>query len=136
MLLGKLLLNSKSQHMFLICSCWGSCRDGNWNDENIPTPTLCTDDDERRLLVNQRLDPKLVDLLLRFMYRPEHADSVPPSLRLAPSSGLYMKQEVSPPAVAKSIFVGHRKGEWPLWHSMTGWHMFAIKFKPAVTFFA
>lgn len=104
--------------MYLICSYGGSCRDGNWNDENIPTPTLCVDDEERRLLVNQRLDPTLVDLLLRFMYRSEHADSVPPSLRLAPSSGLYMKQEVCPlTGDHASFFVRTREGVWPLLHS-------------------
>eukprot|EP00884_Botryococcus_braunii_P020575 jgi/Botrbrau1/7200/Bobra.0300s0026.1 len=84
---------------FLLCVPWANLqdlfpRDGNWNDEDTPSPTLCLDEEERRLLVNQRLHPLLVDLLLQFMYRPEHVDSVPPTLRLAASSsGLYSKQE-------------------------------------------
>jgi len=41
------------------------------------------DEAERRLLVNLPLHPELVRPVLQFMYKPQHADSVPPILRPA-----------------------------------------------------
>jgi hypothetical protein len=42
---------------------------------------LAVDEGERQLLVNMRIHPQLMRPVLEFMYKPEHADSVPPLLR-------------------------------------------------------
>jgi hypothetical protein len=42
---------------------------------------LAVDERERRLLVNMRIHPQLMRPVLDFLYKPEHADSVPPLLR-------------------------------------------------------
>ncbi len=48
---------------------------------------LDVSDEERRRLVNTRIEPCLVPVLLDFIYREEHAHSVPPMLQLAPMEG-------------------------------------------------
>lgn len=42
---------------------------------------LAVDEQERKLLVNMPIHPKLVRPVLEFMYRPEHSASVPPLLQ-------------------------------------------------------
>jgi hypothetical protein len=69
-------------------------RDGTWNDIDAATPALCLDEEARRVLVNTRLHPQLLDPLLRFMYREENKASVPPTLRLAPTSTPQFAKEV------------------------------------------
>ncbi len=45
-------------------------------------------DEERRKLVNTRIDPLLMGTILDFLYKDKHADSVPPLLHLTPVSPL------------------------------------------------
>lgn len=49
--------------------------------EQVLAQVLAVDYGERRLLVNMRIHPQLMRPVLDFMYKPEHADSVPPLLR-------------------------------------------------------
>ncbi len=48
---------------------------------------LDVSDDERRRLVNARIEPALVPVLLDFVYREDHAPSVPPMLQLVGAAG-------------------------------------------------
>lgn len=45
-------------------------------------------DEERRKLVNTRIDPALMGTVLDFLYKDKHADSVPPMLQLTPVNPL------------------------------------------------
>lgn len=40
-------------------------------------------EDERRRLVNTRIDPALMSEVLEFLYRADHVDSLPPMLQLS-----------------------------------------------------
>lgn len=59
----------------------GRSETGDWCSEQLEV-----DDDERRRLVNNRIDPALVNTVLEFIYQDEYQDSVPPMLR--PTAGL------------------------------------------------
>eukprot|EP00775_Hariotina_reticulata_P008350 gene8350-8535_t len=65
----------------------------------LPTQ-LAVDDQERRLLVNTPIHPQLMRPLLEFMYKPEHADSVPVVMRPA---GQLSGQQQTPAAAAKAV---------------------------------
>jgi hypothetical protein len=46
--------------------------------------SLAVTDDERKRLVNTRLDPALMRVVLDFFYSPDNIQSVPPLLMLTP----------------------------------------------------
>ena len=45
-------------------------------------------DEERRKLVNTRIEPALMGTVLDFLYKEKHMDSVPPMLQLTPVNPL------------------------------------------------
>lgn len=45
-------------------------------------------DEERRKLVNTRIEPALMGSVLDFLYKEKHLDSVPPMLQLTPVNPL------------------------------------------------
>ncbi|GLC37451.1 hypothetical protein PLESTB_001584400 [Pleodorina starrii] len=80
-------------------------------------------DEERRKLVNTRIDPALMGTVLDFLYKDKHADSVPPMLQLTPVNTL-QPDDKSAPLVVRETVAAVLDGATPL-------HCAALRGNPA-----
>ncbi|GIL58872.1 hypothetical protein Vafri_13838, partial [Volvox africanus] len=80
-------------------------------------------DEERRKLVNTRIDPALMGTVLDFLYKDKHADSVPPMLQLTPVNPL-QPDDKSAPLVVRETVAAVLDGATPL-------HCAALRGNPA-----
>lgn len=67
-------------------------------------------DEERRRLVNTRIEPAVMGTVLDFLYREAHADSVPPILQLTKSNPTSPLEPVS--AKGRAVVMCRVRGGW------------------------
>eukprot|EP00879_Flechtneria_rotunda_P010445 GHRR01010921.1.p1 GENE.GHRR01010921.1~~GHRR01010921.1.p1 ORF type:complete len:1048 (+),score=450.42 GHRR01010921.1:155-3298(+) len=88
---------------FLLCIPWcqlplmyPATKNSDYEPEELLS-RLSVDEQERRLLINMRIHPRLIAPVLEFLYKPENADSVPPVLRPAALDTFRQQQQVHQP---------------------------------------
>ncbi|PNH00417.1 hypothetical protein TSOC_013761 [Tetrabaena socialis] len=85
---------------FLLCVPWRKLSQLYPKSDTIDklVSNLQVTDEERRKLVNTRIEPALMGSVLDFLYKDKHLDSVPPLLQLTPVNPLQ-------PALARVVYV-------------------------------
>ncbi|KXZ46814.1 hypothetical protein GPECTOR_40g548 [Gonium pectorale] len=110
---------------FLLCVPWRKLSQLYPKSDSIDklVSNLQVTDEERRKLVNTRIDPALMNTVLDFLYKEKHLDSVPPMLQLTPINNLQLDDK-SVPVVGRETVAAVLDGATPL-------HCAALRGNPA-----
>eukprot|EP00198_Chlamydomonas_reinhardtii_P006390 XP_001695726.1 predicted protein [Chlamydomonas reinhardtii] len=124
---------------FLLCVPWRKLSQLYPKSDSIDklVSNLQVTDEERRKLVNTRIEPALMGSVLDFLYKEKHLDSVPPMLQLTPVNPLQpagvqtlmltllcLQEDKSAPVVVRETVAAVLDGATPL-------HCAALRGNPA-----